>query len=59
MAWRAARLRDAGFDGALATMLACNRGVDVHAVLDLLDRGCPPHLAARIVAPLEQEWQAP
>jgi hypothetical protein len=24
-------------------------------LLELVDRGCPPHLATRILAPLEQE----
>jgi hypothetical protein len=27
--------------------------VDIHALLELVDRGCPPHLAARILAPLD------
>ena len=29
--------------------LAAEREVDLHALLDLVDRGCPPHLAARIM----------
>jgi hypothetical protein len=53
MAWRAAQLRNAGFDELTANLLAGDREVDVHALLDLVDRGCPPHLAARILAPLE------
>jgi hypothetical protein len=53
MAWRAAQLRNAGFDELMANRLAGEREVDVHAVLDLVDRGCPPDLAARILAPLE------
>jgi hypothetical protein len=44
------RLRDAGFPGALAESLA-RQQVDLHALLQLVDRGCPPHLAARILAP--------
>ena len=48
--WRAGRLRDAGFPSALADALACQR-VDLHALLQLVDRGCPPHLAARILGP--------
>jgi hypothetical protein len=27
----------------------------VHAILELIDRGCPPELAARIVAPIAVE----
>ncbi len=48
--WRACRLRDAGFPGALAERLAREQ-VDLHALLQFVDRGCPPHLAARILAP--------
>ncbi len=47
--WRAGRLREAGFPAALAERLARER-VDLHALLQLVDRGCPPHLAARILA---------
>jgi hypothetical protein len=51
--WRRSRLRRAGFDGALAAQLAADRRYDVDALLELAARGCPPHLAARILAPLE------
>jgi hypothetical protein len=46
------RLVEAGFPHALAARLAAEPGVDVHALLALVDRGCPPELAARILAPL-------
>jgi hypothetical protein len=52
--WRRSRLLSAGFQPDLATQLADDCGIDLHAVLDLVDRGCPPALAARILAPLEQ-----
>jgi hypothetical protein len=52
-AWRRRRLERAGFDQALAASLAGDRRVDVHALLELVDRGCPPHLAGRILAPLD------
>ena len=48
--WRRCRLLEAGFPDPLATRLA-NAAVDVHALLQLVDRGCPPGLAARILAP--------
>jgi hypothetical protein len=51
--WRAERLRSAGFAPALAHRLARREQYDLHAVLELVDRGCPPHLAARILAPLD------
>jgi hypothetical protein len=50
--WRVRRLRAAGFSSSLATQLADDHRIDLHAVLELMDRGCPPELAARIVAPL-------
>lgn len=50
--WRACRLREAGFPPALAHELAGQR-VDLHALLQLVDAGCPPDLAARILAPAD------
>lgn len=50
--WRRCRLLEAGFPEPLAIRLAHGR-VDLHALLQLVDRGCPPELAARILAPLE------
>ena len=47
------RLLDAGFPPSLALELAGTPGVDLHALLALVDRGCPPELAARILAPLD------
>ncbi len=49
--WRLCWLLDAGFDRELAASLAATT-VDLHALLELVDRGCPPGLAARILAPL-------
>lgn len=50
--WRRCRLIEAGFPVALAAALARTPSVDVHALLQLVDRGCPPELAARILSPL-------
>ena len=49
--WRRSQLRRAGCDAKLAGALAADMRYDLHSVLDLIDRGCPPHLAARILAP--------
>jgi hypothetical protein len=38
-----------------ASMLARDDAVDIDELLELVDRGCPPHLAARILVPLESE----
>lgn len=48
--WLRDRLAAAGF----AAELAGSRQIDLHAVLDLIDHGCPPVLAARILAPLDE-----
>jgi hypothetical protein len=53
--WRRCRLLEAGFPEELATRLAGMARVDLHAMLQLVDRGCPPHLAARILAPLDTD----
>jgi len=53
--WRTQRLRDAGFGAPLAAALARDCAYDLHAVLELIDRGCPPALAARILAPLDRD----
>jgi hypothetical protein len=52
-AWRTRRLQRAGFDSTLANEVARDPRVDLHALLELIDQGCPPDLAVRILAPLE------
>ena len=46
--WRKRHLEAAGFDPTLAAELATTK-TDLHELLKLLDKGCPPYLAARIV----------
>jgi len=53
--WRARRLTSAGFPVNLAQQLARTERMDLHKLLELVDRGCPPELAARILAPLDHE----
>jgi hypothetical protein len=50
--WRRRVRRQAGFQDPLARELAADGDVDLHDLLELVDRGCPPELAARILAPL-------
>jgi hypothetical protein len=55
--WRYNRLIAAGCAAGLASRLAEDCAIDLHALLELMDRGCPAELAARIVAPLdEKRW---
>ena len=51
--WRRRRLIAAGFDAGLAVALA-DGDADLHELLVLVDRGCPPELAARILAPIDE-----
>jgi hypothetical protein len=50
--WRRSQLRRAGFDARLAGDVAADLRYDLHAILQLTERGCPPELAVRILAPL-------
>jgi hypothetical protein len=45
--WR--RLAAAGFERGLAAELADEPAIDLHELLVLVDRGCPPALAAQIL----------
>jgi hypothetical protein len=54
-AWRVDRLRAAGFAPDLAEDLVARGRFDLHELIDLAERGCPPELAARILAPLDRE----
>ncbi|HEY1539158.1 MAG TPA: hypothetical protein VGF63_07160 [Solirubrobacteraceae bacterium] len=51
--WRRRRLMAAGFTPTLACRLSQDDEIDLHELLVLVDLGCPPELAARILAPLE------
>jgi hypothetical protein len=54
-AWREQRLLRAGVEAGLAAKLAANCALDLHAMIELIEYGCPPNLAARILAPLDHE----
>lgn len=51
--WRYELLTRAGFEPGLARELTADARIDIHQLLELTDRGCPPPLAARILAPLD------
>jgi hypothetical protein len=51
--WRREQLAHSGFAQPLAARLADDEGYDLHALIELVERGCNPQLAARILAPLE------
>jgi hypothetical protein len=56
--WRRQRLIDSGFPPSAAVRLADDVRYDLHALIELVECGCPPELAARIVAPLDAEVAA-
>jgi hypothetical protein len=47
--WRRDRLETAGYSGRLALKLALNPSIDLHDAVMLIERGCPPDTAARIL----------
>ena len=55
LAWRRRQLVRAGFSNALAERLADDPAYDLHALIELVERGCAPALAVRILAPLDEE----
>jgi hypothetical protein len=51
--WRREQLLAAAFPAKLAKELANDWRYDLHALIELVERGCRPTLAARILAPLD------
>jgi hypothetical protein len=51
--WRRRQLLRSGFPSRLAARIAHDSRYDLHALIELTERGCPPELAARILAPLD------
>jgi hypothetical protein len=47
--WRTAELMRVGFAGDDAVALAARLEVDLHEAIELVQRGCPPELAFRIL----------
>jgi hypothetical protein len=53
--WRREQLVQTGFAVPLAARLARDPRYDLHALIELVERGCPPELAVRILAPLDED----
>jgi hypothetical protein len=51
--WRLDQLVDSGFPLPLAARLAKDTRYDLHALIELSQRGCEPELVVRILAPIE------
>jgi len=47
--WRTDELIRVGFEPDAATVLAAEPEVDLHRAIELIEQGCPPDLALRIL----------
>ena len=56
--WRREQLTVSGFPLTVAARLAEDARYDLHALMELVERGCRPEVAVRIVAPLDDEVAA-
>jgi hypothetical protein len=56
--WRREQLVQAGFPLPLAVRIGKDGRYDLHALVELVERGCEPELASRILAPIEWEGAA-
>jgi len=56
--WRQERLTRSGFSLALAAEIADDSRYDLHALIELVERGCRPDLAVRILSPLTDQSAA-
>ena len=54
-AWRREQLLRSGFPTVLAARLAVDPEYDLHRLIELVERGCAPELAVRILAPFDRE----
>lgn len=54
VSWRREQLVRSGFSRRVALQLAADPRYDLHALLELVNGGCTPELAVRIVAPLDE-----
>ena len=54
VSWRREQLAESGFTPSLATRIANDPRYDLHALIELVERGCLPDLAVRILAPIEE-----
>jgi hypothetical protein len=47
--WRAEALENAGYDSDSAALLAARSDVDLHRAIEMVERGCAPETALRIL----------
>jgi hypothetical protein len=52
--WRQLELEQCGFPRSLAARVARDERYDLHQLIELVQRGCSPALAVRILSPVEE-----
>lgn len=52
--WRRQQLVQSGFSLPLAARVARDPRYDLHRLIELVEQGCPPELAVRILGPIER-----
>jgi len=57
--WRRAQLIQAGFPPTLAARVARDERYDLHELTELVESGCAPALAVRILEPIELRQEEP
>lgn len=58
VSWRRDQLVRAGFSLPEASRTARDSRFDLHALIGLVERGCDPELAVRILAPIDTNGHA-
>ena len=56
--WRQLELEQCGFPPSLAARVARDERYDLHQVIELVQQGCSPELAVRILSPVENSDSA-
>jgi hypothetical protein len=52
--WRQLELEQSGFPRSLAARVARDERYDLHQLIQLVEQGCAPGLAVRILSPVEE-----
>ena len=53
VSWRRTELLRSGFPRALAARVARDERFDLHQLIELVEQGCSPALAVRVLSPVE------
>ena len=56
--WRQLELEQSGFPRSLAARVARDERYDLQQLIQLVEQGCPPGLAVRILSPVEGTGEA-